>query len=615
MLSAVFCFCSVISFAQGTWTAKASLGTATNGRSKAACFEIAGLAYVGTGYNGTAKNDFWSYDPVGNAWTQKANFGGSARFGAIGFSVNGIGYIGTGFSTPAYTKDMWKYNVAGNNWFQVADFGGAGRQDAACFVIGNTVYAGTGYNGTTVLNDFWKYNPTSDTWTSKANYAGTACASATGFSVDGKGYFCLGRNAANTAYYNTLYQYDTTANSWTSRANFAGTAREGAAAFVVAGNAYVGTGGSNNGGNLYTDFYKYDHVGNSWSAITAFSGSMRSHTCSFSIGNFGYVGMGYTGGQVNNLYQYNFCSVTNTVTPTPPSCNGGSNGSINLTLSNATAPYTYAWSNAATIEDITGLIAGNYSVVVTDSYGCTSTNTVTVSAPAVLSVSVTSSGMICMGATTTMNGSSSGGTNPYSYIWSTGATTQNITASAAGTYSIVVTDSKGCTASAFTSLTQFPAPTVTLASTPGSCSTCTNGTASATVSGGVTPYTYQWSPSGNTTLNATGLVPGNYTFCATDLNGCTTCSVVIVSSNNSIVEYDSPIISVYPNPSTGEFKVQGLKTNAELGIYNCLGELVYRMDLPRKQESVNATSLSFGIYFLKIKAEGNIFTKKIILTE
>ncbi|TAL58430.1 MAG: T9SS type A sorting domain-containing protein [Bacteroidetes bacterium] len=617
----VVCICFAFhnsSLSQGSWTTKASLGSASAGRSKGASFEINGLGYIGTGYNGTARVDFWEYNPATDAWTQKANFGGAARYGAIGFAVNGTGYIGTGFATPSYVKDVWKYNVTGNSWLQVADFGGAGRMDAACFVIGNRVYIGTGYTGSTALTDFWQYNPVSDTWAPKANYAGTACASASGFSISGSGYLCLGRNAASSTYYNTLYQYDTTANTWTARANFTGAAREGAAAFVVAGNAYVGTGGSNNLGTLYNDFYKYDPIGNAWSPVATFIGSVRSHTSSFSIGNFGYVGMGYTGGQVNNLYQYNFCSVTNTVTPTPPSCNGGSNGSINLTLSSATAPYTYVWSNAATVEDITGLTAGNYSVMITDANGCTSTNTVTVTAPAAITNSVSPTNISCnSGGNGSVNLTVAGGTSPYTYVWSNATTIQDASGLAAGNYSVMITDAGGCTSTNTVVLTQPTALSVSLTSTPATCSTCPDGTATAIPAGGTAPYIYFWmtTPTIYTTPTITGILPGNYTVCITDTNNCTQCSSVSVAFNNSITEYNSHSISVYPNPSNGEFSISGLKTNAELSVYNCIGELVHKISMPRKQETVNITSLKYGIYFLKIETEDRIFTKKIILTE
>ncbi len=616
ILFIAFSIISSASFSQGSWIAKANLGTATNGRSKGAAFVINGLGYIGTGYNGTAKNDFWQYDPMANVWTQKANFGGSARYGAIGFAVNGDGYIGTGFASPNFMKDMWKYNVSGNSWTQVGDFGGSGRMDATCFVIGNRVYAGTGQTSSNVLNDFWQYNPGSDTWTSKANFGGTARSNATGFAVGGKGYVCLGRNFNSGTYYNNIFQYDTTANTWTARANFTGAAREGASAFVIGNYAYVGTGGSNNLGTLYNDFYKYDPAGNAWSAIATFIGSLRSHSNGFSIGNFGYVGMGYTGGQVNSFYQYDMCSITNTVTPTNVSCNGGSNGSVNLTVSGATSPLTYLWSNASTSEDISGLSAGSYSVLITDANTCTSTNTVAITAPVAISNTVTLTHLQCFGDSSgSVDLTVSGGISAYTYLWSNNATTQDVSGLDAGSYNVLITDANGCKDTAFAILTQPTALAYSVTSSPASCSTCADGGASATVSGGTSPYTYAWTPSGKTTQSVTGLLPGQYTVCITDSSGCSACDTVSIGTNSGIAEYNSPAISIFPNPSSGMFKVQGLKANANLFIYNCIGEMVYSVAIPRKDELINASSLPFGIYFLKIETEDKIYTKKLTLTE
>ena len=131
-------------FSQGSWLAKANLGPNTNySRSKPSSFVINGLGYVGCGYNGTARVDLWAYNPTNNTWTQKANFGGSTRFGAFGFAINGDGYIGCGYSAPSYVKDVWKYDVTGNSWTKVADFGGSSRSDASSFVIGNRTIAAT----------------------------------------------------------------------------------------------------------------------------------------------------------------------------------------------------------------------------------------------------------------------------------------------------------------------------------------------------------------------------------------------------------------------------------------------------------------------------------------
>ena len=92
-----------------------------------------------------------------DTWTQKANFTGTGRSGAVGFAIGSKGYIGTG-NADAYTKDFWEYNPAANTWTQKADFGGTARSGAIGFSIRSKGYIGTGLDGS-YKKDFWEYNP------------------------------------------------------------------------------------------------------------------------------------------------------------------------------------------------------------------------------------------------------------------------------------------------------------------------------------------------------------------------------------------------------------------------------------------------------------------------
>src|SRR5439155_1148528 len=129
--------------------------------------------------------------------------------------------------------------------------------------------------------------------------------------------------------------------------------------------------------------------------------------------------------------------------------------------------YTYAWSNAQVTQDITNLTAGIYSVLVTDKNGCTTTASVTLTQPVALSTTITSatfngSNVSCFGSS---NGSIdltvAGGTTAYTYAWSNAQVTQDITNLTAGTYSVLVTDKNGCTATNIITLTQPAALTTT----------------------------------------------------------------------------------------------------------------------------------------------------------
>src|SRR5262245_31028183 len=104
LLFTAFCLlAAATSFSQGTWTQKANYGRAA--RYGATGFSIGTKAYIGCGYNGAAFfTDFWEWDQSSNTWTQKASLPGLGRFGAVGFSIDSFGYIGTGY-TPSYVQD------------------------------------------------------------------------------------------------------------------------------------------------------------------------------------------------------------------------------------------------------------------------------------------------------------------------------------------------------------------------------------------------------------------------------------------------------------------------------------------------------------------------------
>lgn len=104
------------------------------------------------------KSDFWEYDPVTDTWIQKADFADTAPYGAVGFSIGDKGYAGTGYSESAGFVSFnyfWQYDPAVDTWTQKADFGGTPRFDAVGFSIGNKGYIGSGSD----TKDFWEYTP------------------------------------------------------------------------------------------------------------------------------------------------------------------------------------------------------------------------------------------------------------------------------------------------------------------------------------------------------------------------------------------------------------------------------------------------------------------------
>src|SRR5690606_36108781 len=135
-------------------------------------------------------------------------------------------------------------------------------------------------------------------------------------------------------------------------------------------------------------------------------------------------------------------------TPTAATCIA-ENGSLTVTATGGTEPYTYLWSNGETTQTITDLAAGDYSVVVTDANGCEAEATYTVgTADVTITLEGTPTAAMCIAENGSLTVTATGGTEPYTYLWSNGETTQTITDLAAGDYSVVVTDANGCEAEA-----------------------------------------------------------------------------------------------------------------------------------------------------------------------
>ena len=246
----------------------------------------------------------------------------------------------------------------------------------------------------------------------------------------------------------------------------------------------------------------------------------------------------------------NGCTDTETVTITQPtmlvassivdsnaSCNGFADGGASASATGGTGSYTYTWSNAATTASITGVLAGTYSVTVTDANGCTDSASVVITEPATLiATSIVDSNVSCNGYSDGgATASATGGTMAYTYTWSNAATTASITGVLAGTYSVTITDANGCTDSASVTISE-PASLIASGSVDNnvSCNAGSNGAATASATGGTTAYTYSWSNAA-TTSSVTGLTAGTYSVTITDANGCTDSASVTITQPIQLV--------------------------------------------------------------------------------
>ncbi|MEO0006423.1 MAG: hypothetical protein RJA20_619 [Bacteroidota bacterium] len=207
-------------------------------------------------------------------------------------------------------------------------------------------------------------------------------------------------------------------------------------------------------------------------------------------------------------------------------CFGGNNGTAQTLVTGGTTPYQYLWSNGQTSVSQSGLPAGNYTVTVTDSNGCTDTGQVSISQPSAIQLSVTQSlDVSCFGGN---NGQISvlaqGGAGAVTYLWSNGQSGASATSLAAGNYTVTTTDSNGCTRTVSATVSQPTQLVVQSSQQQARCFGEANGQIQLTVGGGVPGYSALWQGPNGYTGNGLGISDinaGTYQVTVTDQNGCT----------------------------------------------------------------------------------------------
>ena len=199
---------------------------------------------------------------------------------------------------------------------------------------------------------------------------------------------------------------------------------------------------------------------------------------------------------------------------------GATDGAASVSVTGGVSPYGYVWSNGDTTSTASNLGAGTHYLTLTDANECIAYGTINVNAATGPSVTVDNvSDVTCAGAA---NGSVdvtvTGGNPPYSYLWSHGATTEDVSGLQGTVYELTVTDSLGCVASATATVSEPTSITVQTFTTEASCNSA-DGYAEVFATGGTPPYTYQWSTFGTSTSQS-GLAAGSYTVNVIDANGC-----------------------------------------------------------------------------------------------
>ncbi|MBI4647678.1 MAG: T9SS type A sorting domain-containing protein [Bacteroidia bacterium] len=301
-------------------------------------------------------------------------------------------------------------------------------------------------------------------------------------------------------------------------------------------------------------------------AIVSASGGISPYSFEWSSGSTLNIASNLQAGlYVVTITDINFCSTIINVLITEPSplslllvsqtnvsCNGENDGTAVIAGTGGTMPYQYHWTDGSQTDSTINLSPGEYSVTVNDTNNCTATIVIIISEPDPLIVNINYvTNVSCYsGNNGTAVVSGQGGTIPYSFVWSTGGTTNIETNLHAGVFQVTVTDAMNCTDISYVPITEPPELTASLTPTYTTCYGENDGSAVIIASGGTTPYSYIWSNGGNQNFQ-TNLSAGFYSVTVSDINGCsTTVSTTISEPYEIIIEIFSTDVDCY-NGSNG----------------------------------------------------------------
>jgi N-acetylneuraminic acid mutarotase len=300
------CTKSTTTTLEGNWVRRSDFSYSA--RAFAVSFVINNTAYVMGGYgafvDSTGKstlkslNDLYVYNLTKDSWTKKADFPGTGRIYATGFSANGKGYVCLGQDDNGfYLKDCWEYDPTLDKWTKKANFGSTPRYGAIGFGIGTVGYVGTGFDGG-YKRDFWKFDPTGGpdgTWTQlDGDIPGQSRMGACSFIINGKAYIVGGINNGNMV--PDFSVYDPAQNTWTGLRKITNSittetfddlyttiTREWGSAFVMNSKGYLTLGDMNGNFGSAATTWQYDPATDLWLQMTTFEGSSRQGAVAFTL--------------------------------------------------------------------------------------------------------------------------------------------------------------------------------------------------------------------------------------------------------------------------------------------------------------------------------------------
>lgn len=284
------------------------------------------------------------------------------------------------------------------------------------------------------------------------------------------------------------------------------------------------------------------------------------------------------------------------ITTTDVNCNGGDDGLAVVIPFGGTSPYQFLWSDGTSTASNTDLESGTYLVTITDDENCQLVETILISEPSAINVTISTDNEIsCFGdADGALSASASGGIPSYTYLWSTGATGSSISGLSAGVFTVTVIDNNNCEEVQGIILSSPSLLVLSLSSTDETIPNANDGTATATASGGTSPYTYNWS-TGDTGPFIDNLAPGTYTVTLTDDEGCT--------EEGSVTVLEVPCGLVATSSYSDPLCFGGDDGQIDIQVTGAIGQINYSWSHDTSLDGPTATNLTAGTYTVTVTDE------------
>ncbi len=290
---------------------------------------------------------------------------------------------------------------------------------------------------------------------------------------------------------------------------------------------------------------------------------------------------------------------------TEVSCNGLNDGFISIAGEGGTAGYTYLWSNSLTTAEISSLAPGSYSVTITDSNGCSASNSFEVLQPQpIVFINIVATPETCFGACDgTITIAVTGGMPPYSYDFPNEL--------CAGAYTVFVQDANGCQAQADFIIHSAPEINLINEEIINETNGQSNGEITILATGGSAPFLYSINGIAYQPSNTfTGLAAGNYTGSIKDANGCILYFEFVVDNITAVKELHASF-TLYPNPASSEIYLQSdLSVSVEM--MDIHGRIISEMQ-KSSVHHIQTDHLARGAYILRIFNEESCAYRKILL--